>query len=212
MIHILIPYDDKDPNRGEYFNESQKHLISKINIFDNIDYTLLDTNTCFNNSIDNYISKLDEKPFILVAYLHGGNDALFVEEETYISTQNAYFFGETLFYACSCLSANMLGQQLINNGCKVFLGFNQKISSANNETEPIFYHCENAFLYHFLSGNHTIQDCLSFMYDEYERMKIYLLHNYGMVDASMLEDNLNAFKLLVDNEDSKKLTKDFFDK
>jgi hypothetical protein len=212
MINILIPYDDQDESRGEYFRFSQKDLIRRLGENNDIEFQLLNTETCIQNSIDTYTSNFDENPFILIAYAHGTENTIEIEDEVYISNDNAYLFGNTLVYSCSCKSAKALGEQLIDNGCRVFLGFSATISSAKNETEPIFYHCENAFLVRFLSTNETVQECLSYMYDEYSRMKLHLLENYGVFDASVLENNLSAFSVkYLDKPIDSQLTKAFFD-
>lgn len=212
MIRLIIPFDDEDENRGEYFNESQLHFTSKINHLDNIYLELINAQKSWENSIDYFTSKFNGNPFILIGYLHGKEDALLIDNQSYISSVNAYLFSETLFYACSCLSAHTLGQQLIDNGCKVFLGFNTTISSARNETESIFYYCENIFLIRFLTTEESVQECLRFMYDEYLRMQNYLLKYHGIFDASILEDNLKSFVVKYDVEESELLNKNYFDK
>lgn len=212
MINILIPYDDQDESRGEYFKLSQENLIERLSEANDINFQLLRTEVCTQNSIDTYTSDLNGNPFLLVAYAHGTENTIEIEDEEYISNDNTYLFGNTLFYACSCKSAKELGEQLIENGCRVFLGFNTTISSAKNETEPIFYHCENAFLVRFLTTNETVQQCLSYMYNEYSRMQLHLLENHGIFDASVLENNLSAFSIkYLDEPIDCQLTKAHFD-
>ena len=211
MIQILIPYDNEDASRGEYFTASQEDFTSKIADLENIVYNLLTTQQCLSNTVDTFIANLNENSFILIGYLHGNDEELLVSTTSYINTRNAYYFANSLFYACSCSAANTLGKELMNNGCKIFLGYNSTISTVKNETEPIFYHCENAFLVHFVSTNSTIQECLGHMYDEYERMKIHLSKNHGIFDASILEENLMAFEILYDEEVTLNLTKEYFD-
>lgn len=206
MFNLLLIYDDLDESRGDYFSASHQHFITKLNDLDSFSLQSLNTNLCSLNSIDHYISNFNGQPFIFVAYTHGSEDALEISGEQYIHEQNAYFFSETLFYACSCLSAKMLGEKLRNEGCRIFAGYDARISSLNPECEPIFFECENAFLTHFLTTNSTIQESLSFMYRKYEEMKYHLTADYGIFTSSILENNLESFKLFCNDED-RKLTK-----
>ena len=201
MLNLLIVYDNEDLNRGEYFEASHNHLLSNTALELTINRQSINTELSQSNSIDHHTSQFNGNPFIFVAYAHGSSDALHVANSEYINGQNTYLFSETLFYACSCLSAKELGQNLRENGCKVFLGYNAKISSLNPETEPIYYACENAFLAHFLTTDSTIQESMSFMYDKYEEMKRHLATNYSTFDAGVLGNNLNAFEIICNEED-----------
>ena len=136
-----------------------------------------------------------------MAYTHGSENALHIGTDRYIHEQNAYFFSETLFYACSCLSAKVLGLKLRSEGCRIFAGYDAKISTANPDCEPIFYECENSFLSHFLTTNNTIQESLNFMYHKYNEMRKHLIADYGVLTSSVLDENLKAFKLFCNEAD-----------
>ena len=209
MFNILLIHDDLDEKRGDYFSTSHQNMIDKLSFLDLPNLQSLNTNLCLANSIDYYTSAFNGQPFIFVAYAHGCEDMLEVGGEQYIHERNAYFFSETLFYACSCLSAKTLGLTLMNEGCRIFVGYDARISTLNPECEPIFYECENAFLTHFLTTNSTVQDSLRFMYNKYDEMKYYLTADYGVFTANILENNLQAFKLFCNDED-KLLTKFHF--
>ena len=210
MFNILLIHDDLDEKRGDYFSASHQNMIDKLSILDLPNLQSLNTNLCLANSIDHYTSAFKGQPFIFVAYAHGSEDTLEVGGEQYIHERNAYFFSETLFYACSCLSAKSLGLTLMNEGCRVFAGYDARISTLNPECEPIFYECENAFLTHFLTTNNTIQDSLRFMYHKYQEMGYHLQNEFNTFTASeLLEGNLKAFKLFCNDED-KLLTKSHF--
>ncbi len=210
MLHVLVAYDNDDPKRGEYFDASQDNFISKVGKANAINLKLLDTSKCLEYPIDTYTSECGGGAFIFVAYLHGNEDALLVSDRSYVNCPNAYLFRDTLFFACSCLSAIELGQKLIQEGCKVFLGYNKKITTASNETEPIFYECENAFISHFITAENTIQDSLNFMYDKYLEMERHLAMNYGIFDAGILGQNLDAFEILLNENRYALLTKNDF--
>ena len=209
MLNLLLIYDNLNERNGDYFMASHQNMNDKLSVLDSYNLQSLNTDLCLANPIDHYSSAFNGQPFIFIAYTHGSENALHVGEQMYIHEHNAYLFSETIFYACSCLSAKTLGDRLRSEGCRIFAGYDAHISSLNPECEPIFYECENAFLSNFLTTDNTIQQSLKFMYDEYERMKSHLLSEYGTLTASTLESNLNAFKLLCNDED-RELTKSHF--
>jgi hypothetical protein len=209
MLNLLLIYDDKNGRNGDYFLTSHRDMTDKLSVLDSYNLQSLNTDQCLANPIEHYSSAFNGQPFIFVAYAHGSENALHIGDLQYINEENAYFFSETLFYACSCLSAKILGNRLCSEGCRIFIGYDANISTLNPECEPIFYECENAFLSNFLTTNNTVQESLKFMYYEYERMKSHLSSEYGVFDASILESNLNAFKLLCADED-RELTKSHF--
>ena len=201
MKNLVVIYDDLDTNNGEYFKASQEHLSHKLSGLADLNIQAFNTEQCLANPIDHYTSEFAEQPFVFVAYAHGNESAIYIDKNAYIHLGNAYFFAGKIFYACGCLSAKELGQRLIAENCRVFLGYNAKISSANPESEPIFQECENAFLANFLTTSDTIQDCRAFMYRKYNEMRAHFISEYNTFAASILEDNLNAFLLLCKEED-----------
>lgn len=206
MLNLLIAYDDIDINRGDYFRDSHNHLVS--NLTDNIDIKRLsiDALLCKDSTIDYYISQFNGEPHVFVAYAHGSEEAIQIDQIDYVHNENAYLFSETLFYACTCLTAKKLGQKLKQNGCKVFMGYNKNISSGNPETEPIYFNCENAFLIDFLLTGNSIETSLGVMYDKYAEMRRHLRVNYSAFDASILDANLDSFEIIC-NEEYLHLTK-----
>lgn len=210
MIRLLIIKDNDDAGRGEYFEASQQHLISELAPHPSINPFILSTIDCQQNTIDHHISVYNGNPFIFIAYTHGEADAIYIGNQAYINNNNAYFFGDTLFYACSCLTAQGLGYTLRQLGCRIFIGYNATISSLNPETEPIFYACENEFIRLFLTTDQTIQDCLDAMYDRYVEYVSKLRNNYSTAEASILERNLSAFTILCDKNDYSLTRNSFF--
>lgn len=201
MIHLLIIKDNEDAGRGEYFEESQMHLSLQLANHSSINHIILSTTDCEQNTIDFHIRAYNSNPFIFVAYTHGGADAIYIGGQAYIDINNAYLFGETLFYACSCLAAKELGPRLREMGCKVFMGYNDTISSLNPDTESFYYTCENEFIKLFLTTESTIGDCLKGMYTKYDEYKDYLKENYSSLEASILEGNQNSFTIICDDAD-----------
>jgi hypothetical protein len=209
MFNLLLIYDDLNQRNGDYFTASHQNIVDKLSVLDISNLQSLNTTQCLTYPIDHYSRAFNGQPFVFMAYTHGSEDALHVGDNQYIHEQNAYLFSETLFYACSCLSAKTLGLRLRHEGCKIFAGYDAKISSANPELDGLYIECENAFLSNFLTTNNTIQASLNFMYNQYEAMRSHLRSEFNAFALNVLEDNLNAFKLFCSDED-RELTNLYF--
>jgi hypothetical protein len=210
MANLLMLYDNKDEAMGKYFEASYRDMSKRLEGLTFLNLHSLDTEKCLSNPVDHYIRVFESKPFMFVAYSHGSDDAIDIAGKQYIGNDNAYFFGDSLFYSCCCLTAKQLGMSLRNQGCKIFIGYDKIISSVTFETDSIFQECENSFISHFLTtDNATIQDSLGAMYKEYEQSSLFLTENYSTFTASTLESNLNAFIILCEPEDLQ-LTKQYF--
>lgn len=209
MANLLVIYDNDDEKMGTYFEASYQDISGRLNQIKSLKLQSLNTKLCLTNPIETYISTFNAQPFVFVAYSHGRENAIDIGENEYIGIKNAYFFAETLFYACCCLTAKQLGEHLRLHGCRVFMGFNNKIKSVGAETDPIFQECENSFISHFLTTNDSVQESLRYMYDKYNESRAFLLEHYNTFTATTLENNLNAFVVSCEDEDLA-LTKQYF--
>jgi hypothetical protein len=191
MIHLFVVYDNQDRHSGDYFAASQQHLCEPIKTSLHFSIQTFDSNTTLVQ-LPNAISRLNENedtPFLIVTYTHGSPDALHIGDNSFVNRDNAYLFGQTLFYACGCFSGENLKQYLINHNCRFFMGYDNRITTLHPETEPIFYQCENSVLSRFLSTDETITKCLAHMFDTYEQMKA----QTDIGTAIILDRNLDAF-------------------
>ncbi len=201
MNNLLIIYDNEDARMGDYFESSHRDLNDKLISIPHINLQSLSTEQCLSNPIEHHISTFGGNPFVFIAYSHGDDDSIYIGDNTYIHAQNAYFFAETLFYSCCCLTAKKLGSKLREQGCRIFIGYNAKITSVTDETDPYFQDCENSFIQNFLTTDNTIQESLKYMYKKYNDMRLFLSENYDAFTASTLENNLNAFEILCDDNE-----------
>jgi hypothetical protein len=209
MNNLLVIYDNEDARMGRYFEASHKNLNDKLSSLPHIKIQALNTEQCLSNPIEQYISTFDGKPFVFIAYSHGNEDSIDMNDESYIHSRNSYFFAETLFYSCCCLTAKKLGSKLREQGCRIFIGYNTKITSVADATDPYFQDCENSFIHNFLTTDDTIQESLKYMYRKYDEMRLFLAENYDLFTASTLENNLTAFEIQCDDTD-RYLTKSSF--
>lgn len=209
MNNLLVIYDNEDSRMGNYFESSHQDLNDKLSSLPHINLQSLNSVQCFSTPIEHHIGTFDGKPFVFIAYSHGNDDSIYIGDDKYIHSQNAYFFGATLFYSCCCLTAKKLGSKLREQGCRIFIGYNSKITSVADETDPYFQDCENSFIHNFLTTDDTIQESLKYMYKKYNEMRLFLAENYDLFTASTLENNLTAFEILCDDTD-RNLTKSSF--
>jgi hypothetical protein len=193
MIHLFIAYDDKDTKIGEYFINSQEHLTSALKATCLVQ--LFDTDAINGAAIETAISALNtanpNTPFVFVNYTHGKTDSLHTDEKEFINAKNTYYFGNSLFYACSCLAGVSLKDSLMANNCTFFMGYNNTISSIYPETEHLFYICENTVILDFLSKNTSIINSITAMYEQYENFIID--DNVDSATALILGRNRDCF-------------------
>jgi hypothetical protein len=197
MIRILIAFDELDPDMGAYFTACKEEILlhTEDNSTINVD--------CINGRINNYnvvtdhITTFDEKPFIFISYAHGREDAILLNSDPVIDLENAYYFGTSLFYSCSCRVAQQLGKQLVEvENCKAFIGYREDAMLASVEKyDDIFRACDNFGIKHFLNGNTTLKTAFEAMIDFYtEQLDLLSLEN--AMAASYLLDSRNALTLL----------------
>ena len=94
-MNLLTICDNLDVNRGEYFSESQQSLLAKLqpNITYHQDLKTIDCRT----SLDNYTHNFNGQPFLCIAYAHGSETSIVIEDENYIHFENAYLFNHSMF-------------------------------------------------------------------------------------------------------------------
>jgi hypothetical protein len=211
MLQLFILQDNDDARNGDYFAASHQNLLEALDKNSVQHKTIVVNTSACSQTADFYTSQFEGNRFIFVGYAHGANDCLLIDNEAYIHPKNAYLFNETLFYACGCWAANELGGILMDFGCKIFLGYTNTITTCEPSFDPYFYHCENAFLKHFMTTNASIDRCLKHMYEEYGRHIAHLIDEDVFATAQVLQGNLNGFKILFSDEaNDLTLTKSFF--
>jgi hypothetical protein len=211
MLQLFILHDNEDARNGDYFAASHQNLLAALDRNAVLHKAVVVNTSACSQTADFYTSQFEGNRFIFVGYAHGANDCLLIDNEVYIHAENAYLFNETLFYACGCHAANELGKVLIDFGCKIFLGYTDTITTCDPSLDPFFYHCENAFLKHFMTTNASIESCLKHMYEEYGKQIVHLINEDVFSTSQVLQRNLNRFKILFSDEATDlKLTKSFF--
>jgi hypothetical protein len=128
MINILVVYDDLDHKIGENAQFCYEYLANSLPADEHIKHILRGEN-CTSERVEHTITTFNEKPFIFVAYSHGKADKLISTYETngYVNLENAYFFGESLFYTNACLTALELKSHLTHHKCKGYVGYSIEV-------------------------------------------------------------------------------------
>jgi hypothetical protein len=199
MTNIIIAFDDKDENLGDYFSTCQ----SDISGFFSDHYQiikksplLVPNEKCNQAYIDIEIARINPAPFVFIAYSHGNEHSLRCNKNSYVRKgSNTKQFTNSLFYTNSCLSGKELGIELVNNGCFAFIGYEEESNAfLNEEYYTISVNCDNSGLKTFFTDNIPVSIA-------FERMKSYYTNNidkYESIDpffAAQLVKNREALVL-----------------
>lgn len=198
MTKILIASDEADEKLGSYFKESQDDIYGFLEE-KNLQGVcqLIPSAKCTQDDI---ISLTPENPFIFIAYTHGNSGALRCNGADFVSSQNSSNFVDSFFYSTACLTGEKLAQQLIDDGCKAFIGYRKEsMAFGSDHYKTIFINCDNSGIKALLDGsNVTIESA-------YEKMKKYitqqidrLINIKDVMVASELVDNREALICLGD--------------
>ncbi len=181
MINFVIAFDNKNSELGTYFEASHediKNLLEEQQ--DSVNSCLgISTVTCNMAYIDIEIAKLNQQPFIFIAYTHGLDNCLKCGGNPFISIDNCHHFSNSLFYSTACLIGRKLAPELIKNGCKTFIGFKEESEVFQSDRyKQIFIECDNYAIKMFLTSNNSIGDSFDSMKRNYTN-KIDYLHQIG---------------------------------
>lgn len=167
MFEILLAVDQEDGVLGSYFQECANDIQSAIEDA-GLDHNLHIVQSRQLNEI--YVGvELDNRNssrFIFIAFTHGSNEAL-LAKEVFISTQsNVDKLKNSLTYTFSCSAAALLGQELVNNGCISFFGYNSYAYVVHSHS-GLFVECSNFGFKRLIEGATTSESYLD-MISKYE--------------------------------------------
>ncbi len=213
MINIFIAFDCDDIKLGPYFHNCMKDLSSVLlTEKDNGLKCLimeLPTRYCNWAHLDIKYSKYKDRPFIIVAYTHGNEDALTVGGTSFIKAdEDNSFFNNSFFYTNSCLSGKRLGPNLIEQKCKTFIGYDQEIVAFKNELQQESLKCDNIGINLFLTSDYTAYEAFIGMKDYYTQKANSLDLFRDILSASLL---INAREALVFHGDKNLKKSDLMD-
>jgi hypothetical protein len=181
MIDCVIAFDEKDTELGAYFLACKENLASFLEEQQISNLVEIPANRCNQVYMQHKIEHAT-KPFIFVAYSHGLENALVCQGEGYVkANENTSLFTQSVFYTNACLSGKILANDLIDNGCLCYIGYEESINVllAN---PGISIKCDNYGIMLFVGGNLTI-------YEAFQAMKKYYTsesEKLSFVDAAEL--------------------------
>ena len=173
MINFAVAYDDKAGELSDYFTECKNDLVGFLNEQENLvnDNVLeIPSENCNEAFIETQIKAINDHPFVFIAYSHGNDTMLYtVDDSRYVVKDvNSHVFVGALFYSNACLIGRDLGQNLVDNGCIAFIGFNEKIEAFKfDQYKNISISCDNAALKFFFAQDVTIYDAYKAMKSQY---------------------------------------------
>ncbi|KAA6318471.1 hypothetical protein EZS27_031525 [termite gut metagenome] len=171
MINIVIAFDNQNAVLGQYFEDCQNDIATLLDEQSHLikSFSKVPSPQCNVAYIDITISSLNTNPFVFIAYTHGVNDGLKCGGGSFVSTDNCQHFKNSLFYSTACLIGKELAPELINKGCKAFIGFNEKttVIFENPSYRQIFMECDNFALKMFLTSDSSIGKAFNSMKNHY---------------------------------------------
>ena len=169
MINTIVLFDDTDSNLGDYFKGCAKEVIDSLEGNNLFEIKELSGKHCDRGTIDISLDSYNWGNFVFIAYSHGLEDALMAHGKAYVKAQeNSSKFKGSLFYTNACLTAEILGKDLIKEGCLAFVGYNKEVDVMENE--GIFQKMDNFGIFMFLHKEGcTIEEAIEAMKNEFTR-------------------------------------------
>ena len=195
MINIVVAYDDNDIELGDYFVLSFNDLYNNFSNAENISLSSIRGLDCCENEVLNRINSFNEENFGFVGLSHGNDCQLLTENEVYVDINNILHFKNSLFYSTACSTGIELGQELIKNDCKCFVGFKDDTYATYEDFYDVYIECENYCLKDFFDSQNTIKESFDKMLAHFDK-KIFELENQNEILVAMeLIGNRDSFVL-----------------
>lgn len=182
MIYIISAVDSRDKSHGDYFKKDEENLVQIIT-GEHLEsgHLCIESDKLNSAYIDIALpKKMEDKPHIFVVYTHGQEDSLICSGSKFVSLDNASSLKNTFVYSTACSCGKVLGPNLIEKGCRVFIGFEKSAVSLNCvDYVDISVNCDNSGIASFLIDDITTEEC-------YNRMKKY--YDYQISQLEKFKD------------------------
>jgi hypothetical protein len=204
MISVNIAFDDKDSELGTFFQECKQDLVDFLErrrVDNGDDYTIdeIHTSRCNEVYIQERISSVNSNNFLFVAFSHGDEDCLTASGTAYIhSDSNSHLFSNSFFYAVACSVGARLGQNLIERGCQVFIGYKEPFCILH-QREHLAVNYANIGIKMFLSG-HSAEEAFRLIERFYTQEIDKLVGFNDIIAAGVLMGNRSALVLYGRND------------
>ena len=187
MIDIILAFDNLNTRGGQFISE----CLDDINVFFSTKTYNVQTLTSHDINAKNiHDCTINLTSLIFVPYCHGNDSCLGnINSDVFVSTTvNIKNFSNSFFYTFSCSSGINLGQELIDNNCKCFFGYNKTIYNINGYSQ--FKECANLGLFLFVDGYDT-DTILIEMKKKYTE-KVFELSKIDFFSAAYLRSNKDS--------------------
>jgi len=171
-VNSVILVDKSDEKLGELFSDLKNATDFELRKFAKDNHIVCQTMTlgsaCDKYSIVDSLSKVNERPFLFFVYAHGREDAIVVEGECVISSnENYYVLSNAVVYTLSCYNGGELADMLLDNKLRLFVGYRGKANcpyGMDDRTLSIGL----SFVIAFLEGK-TASESFDVLYDSYTK-------------------------------------------
>lgn len=169
MTKFIIAYDNQDPLLGDYFTLCKNNLVAFLSGKSIVDIVEIQAQHCTQLFIELKINEIkDSKEFCFVAYSHGSRNAVICTGEAYVkANENTHLFNNSLFYSNACLCGRELKVDLIQNGCKAFIGSKDEIKVLLLDPN-LSAKLDNYALMVFIETDKTIHEAYNSMLNHYD--------------------------------------------
>ena len=164
MITAILAIDEQDDVLGDFYSDCLRDLQNIEN--EHVSLSYIKSHSLNEAAISLKVPAAGK--FLFLAYSHGSaNQLLSKGVNPYISdTINTHLFKQSFFYTCSCSTAIILGQSLIDNECASYIGYKDKFTVWDYNRPP-FVECANFGYKLFLQGE-NIETIIAKMKDKYD--------------------------------------------
>jgi hypothetical protein len=189
MTDFVITVDDNDESLGNFFRlcaNSVRSIIRNANIsFIEMSSLKLKNNIAITQQLMGV-----SHPFIFVALTHGNENSLIGSENApYIAIgQNSDKFTGALFYCFSCSAGKKLGEDIVANGGKCFIGHNKKIFGHNYPQWQVHFHRPIEVFFIHLNNGDSISNCIKYKKVEYTKIIDEIYNKDAFIAAHLLEN------------------------
>lgn len=194
MINFIVSFDDLDPVLGKYFHKSHLdfyEFISEHPVLLN-EYKEIPTSKTYRHYIDKTTRQYNSKSFVYIIYSHGNANEFRCAGMPYICSSNANNFINSFVYSTACLTGKKLAHDLINNGCKTFVGYKEVSYAFLGKYRDISINCDNYALKMFLLMDVSIEEAVN-------SMKKYITQQIDKLDKNY-ENPLYTARLAANRE------------
>jgi len=189
MIRTILMYDNEDITLGDFFQRCASKCRYLYNTHIDKNTIIEHTSNSNKNEIEISVSKYNSNRFLLICYLHGDNDSIYMSNEKIVSMDNAHLFVNAFCYTFSCCCGKDLSRILLDNHALVFWGYRND-AYVVPDYEDVFAELAVIGLDYFLK-NESVENAFNKTKEEHIKM-VDTIYQENFFVASHILDNKDA--------------------